>query len=52
MPPAAYVLQDFSDKDLPLLGDVLEEARHAAETYMAEGIQLAMSRHNGSVVDG
>ncbi len=46
MPPAAYVLQDFGQNDLPLLADVIEEALKAVVTYLTEGIDLAMSRHN------
>ena len=51
MPVPAYVLQDFHKDDLPLLDDVLAEAIRAIETYLREGIQLAMSRHNGSLVN-
>jgi PTH1 family peptidyl-tRNA hydrolase len=50
MPVPAYVLQDFSKDDLPLLDDVLAEAVRAIETYLREGIHLAMSRHNGTLV--
>ena len=46
MPPAAYVLQDFGQDDLPLVADVIEEALKAVVTYLTEGIDLAMSRHN------
>lgn len=51
MPVPAYVLQDFGKDDLPLLDDVLAEAIRAIETYLREGIQPAMSRHNGSLVN-
>ena len=51
MPVPAYVLQDFGKDDLPLLDDVLAEAIRAIETYLRDGIQLAMSRHNGSLVN-
>ena len=51
MPVHAYVLQDFGKDDLPLLDDVLAEAIRAIETYLRDGIQLAMSRHNGSLVN-
>ncbi|MFQ5401401.1 MAG: aminoacyl-tRNA hydrolase [Anaerolineae bacterium] len=46
MPPAAYVLQDFGEGDKPLLEEVLGEAMKAVETYLQQGIELAMSRHN------
>ena len=49
MPAAAYVLQDFAQADLPLLDEVLDEAVLAIETFLAEGIQLAMSRHNQNI---
>jgi peptidyl-tRNA hydrolase, PTH1 family len=49
MPPAAYVLQDFSAADQPLLDQVLDEGVTAVETVLREGINLAMTRHNGSV---
>ena len=51
MPVPAHVLQDFHKNDLPLLDDVLKEAVKATETFLQEGIQLAMSRHNGNLVD-
>ena len=51
MPVPAYVLQDFGKDDLPLLDDVLAEAIRAIETYLREGIHLAMSRHNGNLVN-
>ena len=49
MPPAAYVLQDFSQSDWPLVTEILAEAVDAVHTFLSEGIQLAMSRHNGSL---
>lgn len=52
MPPAAYVLQDFGKDDLPLVDDLLNEAVRAAETFVTEGINLAMTRHNGTVDGG
>ena len=50
MPVPAHVLRDFDKKDLPLLDDVLAEAVRAIETYLRDGIQLAMSRHNGTLL--
>lgn len=52
MPVPAHVLQDFGKDDLPLLDDVLAEAVRATETYLRDGIQLAMSRHNGTLTEG
>jgi PTH1 family peptidyl-tRNA hydrolase len=51
MPPAAYVLQDFGNDEEPLLDAMLDEALDAVETYLRDGIDLAMSRHNGPVMD-
>ncbi|WP_420631492.1 aminoacyl-tRNA hydrolase [Candidatus Leptofilum sp.] len=51
MPVPAHVLQDFGKDDRPLLDDVLAEAVRAIETYLRDGVQLAMSRHNGSLVN-
>jgi PTH1 family peptidyl-tRNA hydrolase len=50
MPVHAYVLQDFKKDDLPLLTEVLDTAVRAAETFLTEGIQMAMSKFNGTVV--
>jgi len=49
MAPSAYVLQDFSVADQPLLAQILDEGITAVETVLREGINLAMSRHNGPV---
>lgn len=49
MPPAAYVLQDFGSDEEILLETMLDKAAEAVETYLEEGIDLAMSRHNGPV---
>lgn len=46
MPPAAYVLQDFGKDDLPFVDDLLNEAVKAVETFVTDGINLAMTRHN------
>lgn len=52
MDPAAYVLQDFSKADQPLLSELLDKAVAAVECYLTDGIDLAMSRYNGSIVAG
>ncbi len=46
MDPAAYVLQDFSAEEQPAVEDALERAVAAIETWLREGIVMAMSRHN------
>ena len=46
MDPAAYVLQDFSADEEPLLEDALEQAVIAIETWLRDGIDTAMNRCN------
>lgn len=50
MPPHAYVLQDFGMDDLPVLNELLDTAVRAAETFVAEGIQMAMTKFNGTMI--
>ena len=49
MPPAAYVLQDFGKEDEPIVTELVNAAIKAVETYLTDGIDLAMSKHNGTV---
>ncbi len=51
MPPAAYVLQRFNADEQPIVEALLDEALQAIESFLTVGIDLAMTRHNGSVVD-
>ena len=46
MDPAAYVLQDFSADEGPLLEETLERALTAIETWLRGGIDAAMTWHN------
>jgi peptidyl-tRNA hydrolase len=46
MDPAAYVLQDFSADEGLLLEETLGRAVTAIETWLIEGVKMAMSRHN------
>jgi len=48
MDPADYVLQDFSKAEEPLVEEVLDMAVATIETWLAEGIDTAMSLHNRS----
>lgn len=50
MPPSAWVLQDFHQNDQPLLDDLFTTALQTIETWLTDGVELAMTRHNGSVV--
>jgi len=52
MDPADYVLQDFSKDEETLLDRTLEQASSAIETWLAEGVDEAMSYYNRSVQDG
>lgn len=49
MEPADFVLQDFRDHELPVVEAMLDEAVAAVETFLREGIDIAMTRHNQSV---
>ncbi|MCB8946257.1 MAG: aminoacyl-tRNA hydrolase [Ardenticatenaceae bacterium] len=49
MDPPAYLLQDFDKEQMPVVNDMIDEAIRAIATYLNEGIQVAMNRHNGSV---
>jgi PTH1 family peptidyl-tRNA hydrolase len=46
MDPAAYVLQDFFPDEEPVVEEMLERAAAAIETWLTEGVEMAMSRHN------
>jgi PTH1 family peptidyl-tRNA hydrolase len=49
MDPADYVLQPFRDDERPLLDHVIREAVAGIYTFLTDGVELAMSRHNGPV---
>lgn len=51
MPAAAYVLQNFNASEQVIVNILLKEAAAAVETFLSQGIQLAMSRHNGPTAD-
>jgi PTH1 family peptidyl-tRNA hydrolase len=46
MDPAAYVLQDFSADEKARVDETLERAVDAVETWLVDGVEIAMSRHN------
>ncbi len=50
--PIGYVLQDFSREQAPIVEASLERACDAIETWLREGIELAMSRHNAPASPG
>jgi PTH1 family peptidyl-tRNA hydrolase len=49
MDPAAYVLQDLSIEEEPLLQDVLAHAAAAIEIWLQQGIETAMNQYNRGV---
>lgn len=48
MDPAAYVLQDFQNEELPVVEEMIERSLSAIETYLIDGIDIAMTRFNNS----
>ncbi|UCG26536.1 MAG: aminoacyl-tRNA hydrolase [Chloroflexota bacterium] len=51
MEAAAHVLRDFNADEEPIVDDMMEVAVAAIETYLSDGIELAMTRHNRSLED-
>jgi peptidyl-tRNA hydrolase len=49
MDPAQYVLRPFGGGDAITAQIVIERAADAVESWLTDGIELAMTRHNGSV---
>ncbi len=49
MPVQAYVLQDFGADEVLVVREVLDTAVRATETFIQEGLTLAMSRYNGKI---
>lgn len=46
MDAAAYVLQDFNAEQQAIIDETYQRAANAVETWLSDGITLAMSRHN------
>jgi PTH1 family peptidyl-tRNA hydrolase len=51
MDPAEYVLQSFSQTEQKILSIFLKNAVEAVETYLSYGLEMAMSRFNGNVLE-
>ncbi len=51
MDPAEYVLQPFSQSEQKMLPIFLGNAVEAVETYLDHGLEIAMSRFNGNVLE-
>ena len=49
MDPAAYVLKPFGSDDAITAKIMVNHAADAVETWLTDGIELAMTRHNGSI---
>ncbi len=49
MDPAAYVLRRFNTQEAPICDQMLAAAAAGVRTFVADGLDLAMSRHNGMV---
>jgi PTH1 family peptidyl-tRNA hydrolase len=49
---AGYVLQEFSQKELLLVSEMLGSATDAALTWVTEGLNAAMNKFNGSAISG
>jgi len=49
MDPAAYVLQNFAESDLPLLSEILDHAADAVLTFVSDGLDAAMNKYNGDI---
>lgn len=49
MDPAAYVLHPFVGDDAITARLVVDRAANAVETWLQDGIELAMNRYNGSI---
>ncbi|NCP87673.1 MAG: aminoacyl-tRNA hydrolase [Anaerolineae bacterium CG_4_9_14_3_um_filter_57_17] len=47
MDPAAYVLQEFSPKELQAVSETLDRAADAAVAWVTEGLDAAMNKFNG-----
>ncbi|RMG85277.1 MAG: aminoacyl-tRNA hydrolase [Chloroflexi bacterium] len=48
MDPVDYVLQPFSAEQQMTATELIERAANAVETWLQEGIEIAMSRYNGN----
>ena len=51
MDPSDYVLQNFAQTDSILLSEILDRASEAILTFVSEGLNAAMNRFNGEVLN-
>ena len=46
-----YVLENFNLKELEALDNILDKASKSVESYLIDGIEIAMSNFNGNVIN-
>jgi PTH1 family peptidyl-tRNA hydrolase len=51
MEPSDYVLQDFGDSEVPLFDEVIDSVVRTVECWLANGIEIAMTRFNRNVLE-
>ena len=51
MAPSAYVLRPFLEEERPLVIETMNRAVRAVETWLTDGIDVAMNKYNGTVED-
>lgn len=51
MDPADYVLQNFKQAELIVLSEFLDRAAEAALVFVNEGLDAAMNKYNGQVIE-
>ncbi|TVR24295.1 MAG: aminoacyl-tRNA hydrolase [Anaerolineaceae bacterium] len=49
MQPSAYVLQPFHGDDIITARNIVDRAADAVETWLTDGIDIAMNRYNGTL---
>jgi peptidyl-tRNA hydrolase, PTH1 family len=49
MEPADFVLSDFRGQEVEIADELLDDAVSAVESYLADGIDQAMTKHNRAV---
>jgi PTH1 family peptidyl-tRNA hydrolase len=49
MPAPDYVLQDFSNNEMPIISETLDRAAEAVLLFVDEGLDMAMNKYNGVI---
>jgi PTH1 family peptidyl-tRNA hydrolase len=52
MDPADYVLQDFDEQERRVMSEVHDWVVRAAECWLADGIEMAMTKFNRNLLEG